>query len=174
MTDPDPFANIAETKLNSTFSSLLSASPTAAKLTLDLASFLSTSTPSLTPDSSTPSTGGSSTPTTTPGNSGPPPSSNTSNGVSAGIIAGAVIGGVVGLALVIGGIFLLLRRKRGAAKGSELDGNPYRGRTEMGGKSQGHYQPVTYALEAEGHPAPVEMPVHHVPVEMEGSRPARS
>jgi len=179
--------------MNKTFSSLLSASPSAKQLTLDLDALLSTSTPTPTASgSTTPISSGASTPTASSTNSNSPPTPTdgsselendwSSDGVSVGAIAGGVIGGALGLALVAGIIFFLMRRKRAKHRTSELDGNPYAGRAETGQapyhdggvKGEGHYPPQSYAHEADSEPAPVEMPAHGVePMEMEGSRPVR-
>ncbi|PVH94512.1 hypothetical protein DM02DRAFT_633656 [Periconia macrospinosa] len=120
----NPIATVSQDLINNTYSSLLSASPSAKTLTVELAALLSTSssvppssstsTPSNTPSSSPPAEPLSSTPSTTPSTSpstspSPPP---TSSSISGGAIGGIVAGAIAGIAAVSGGIFLLLRRRR--------------------------------------------------------------
>jgi hypothetical protein len=127
-TSPNPVANLSSDLFNKTYSSLLSASPSATALPIKLADFEpSTSTtaePATSSASSAPGASTASTATTT-NNSASNTSSSTSSasaaadpsssGLSGGAIGGIVGGVVGGLALVGLVAFLLWRRRRAAA-----------------------------------------------------------
>ncbi|KAI5781517.1 hypothetical protein EDC01DRAFT_666049 [Geopyxis carbonaria] len=108
------------------------------------------------------------------------PSGSGGNGTTDGeksktpVIAGATVGGVVGLALIAGGLFFCLRRRRGS---TPADGD---------GQEQYQYQPAALAesdgtelkhqvppveMQAKPDQIPVEMPGGHVVAELRGSEP---
>jgi hypothetical protein len=124
-TSPNPVANISSDLFNKTYSSLLSASPSATALPIKLADFEpSTSTTAEPATSSASGASTASTASTTNTSASNTPSSTSSasaaadassSGLSGGAIGGIVGGVVGGLALVGLVAFLLWRRRRAAA-----------------------------------------------------------
>jgi MYXO-CTERM domain-containing protein len=197
-TSPNPVANLSSDLFNKTYSSLLSASPSATALPIKLADFEpSTSTTAEPATSSASGASGASTAstastaTTTNNSASNTPSSTSSASASA---AGGIVGGVVGgLALVGLVAFLLWRRRRAAAHEhapiasspqSDKGVNPY----EMSAYDTAAHPPTEapvttkygYRDEAYAHEAPgagtyaSEVPGESRPVayEMEGTAPA--
>ncbi|KAF1919445.1 hypothetical protein BDU57DRAFT_141671 [Ampelomyces quisqualis] len=67
-----------------------------------------------------------------PSSSSKPASSSDSNsGLSKGALAGIVLGALVGIALILGGILLLFRRKKNKSKAAELSSQTH-GNTAYG------------------------------------------
>ncbi|KAF2438953.1 hypothetical protein P171DRAFT_476820 [Karstenula rhodostoma CBS 690.94] len=182
----DPFRNVSQAKMNATFSSLSSASPSASTLAIvdisvltaistSAASTITSTTSTSTRRSQSPSTATHVSTTSLIANTLNTPSSEpeSKNGISGGTIGGAVVGAVVGMALVGGGAFFLFRRRRGsnsAPKGGELDGH---GPANVYLVNQTHLQSVPqekYAHEvADSNYALQELSANNQPVEMDGS-----
>ncbi|KAK7192131.1 hypothetical protein PSPO01_01703 [Paraphaeosphaeria sporulosa] len=185
----DPFRNVSQAKMNATFSSLSSASPSASKLAVtDIAILTATSTSiastitststrksralSAATDVSTSSLLANALNTA----SAEPEEPNPKTGASGGTIGGAVVGAVAGMALIGGGFFFLFRRGResdSAPKGSELDchgsANPYLvNQTQMQSVPQEKYAHEV-AAQADSEYPPQELSATSRPAEIDGS-----
>ncbi|KAF2714411.1 hypothetical protein K504DRAFT_496340 [Pleomassaria siparia CBS 279.74] len=128
------FENATSQKMNKTFSSLSSASPSATSLVFNLAQILPSTSSSARASSTTQTSGSPSTSTNTAKSTSTASSSNAStsdankSSLSGGAIAGIVIGVILGLAVLIAAAFFLLKRGKNKKPGrNELDGNPYPG-----------------------------------------------
>ncbi|KAF3009783.1 hypothetical protein E8E13_009921 [Curvularia kusanoi] len=143
----NPVANLSESKMNQTFSSLSAARPRASSYPVSLAQLQATATPTTSlPQSLPPSSLSSATATATSSSpsseSSASPEPSTDNGSNKGLSGGAIggiVGGVVGgLALLGVAGFLLFRRRKANSKGThapiasgppsepeEHGGNPY-------------------------------------------------
>ncbi|KAF2019790.1 hypothetical protein BU24DRAFT_489676 [Aaosphaeria arxii CBS 175.79] len=182
-TPPNPMAGIGPTRVNETYSSLLSASPSASTLAFKAEVFQSssTSTPVATPSAATEPTISTSTQVaaTTQANTATsstiqPESSSSSSGISGGAIAGIVVGVIGGLALIGAGAFFLFKRKKNDA-GIELDGNPYNSNAyaHIGPPQEKYSSNAAHEVHSpvQSFP-PVEMDGSgYKPIEMEGSNP---
>lgn len=133
----NPVANLSDTKLNETFSSLSSAKPSASSYPISLAQLQATATPTTSlPASLSASSLFSVSTTTTSSASSTSGESTEKKGISGGAIGG-IVGGVVGGLVIIGLVGLLLFRRRKAntkgehapiASGTPSEhehGNPY-------------------------------------------------
>ncbi|KAF1359616.1 hypothetical protein EJ07DRAFT_155576 [Lizonia empirigonia] len=133
----NPVANLSDTKLNETFSSLSSAKPSASSYPISLAQLQATATPTTSlPASLSASSLFSVSATTTSSASSTSGESTEKKGISSGAIGG-IVGGVVGGLAIIGLVGLLLFRRRKAntkgehapiASGTPSEhehGNPY-------------------------------------------------
>lgn len=137
----NPVANLSDTRMNDTFSSLSSAKPSASSFPISLAQLQATATPttslpvSLSASSLSSATAASISATTTPSSSAAPVSEE-KKGISGGAIGGIVGGVVGGLALIGVAGFLLFRRRKNNSKGEHAPiasgtpsehehGNPY-------------------------------------------------
>ncbi|KAJ4290520.1 hypothetical protein N0V90_010737 [Kalmusia sp. IMI 367209] len=181
----DPFRNVSQKKMNETFSSLSSASPSASSLAVNVAALTATTTPSSSIATSTDSSTSASTPKYSSISSSDPDTTNTrtrepqssDNGVSSGTIGGAVVGAIAGLALIGGGSFFFFRRRQAKTKpwGNELDGhgaaNPYlRNDTYQHSAPQEKYSHEVAVQMHMSYPLQ-ELSANTRPVEMEGSMP---
>ncbi|KAF2124312.1 hypothetical protein P153DRAFT_361465 [Dothidotthia symphoricarpi CBS 119687] len=129
--------------------------PTSAILLFSLAT-LSSASFSTSPSAS--STASSSTPTASS-------TARPRSGVSPGLIAGAVLGGLVGIALILCGILLLLRRKKNKSRTAEVSGNVYGGNHQYGALPQSARELHSHRT-AEMSTPPMEMGAHNSPREI--------